>query len=505
MRRLVALIAALTLCLTLSGCWEAEPEEPEDFWDLEEPVDPLPVQEVKAIPFTLPHLSSQTLDPIACSDGVQQVVGSLLYEGLFALDEHFVPQRALCASYTCSGDGLTYTFSLRDDAVFSDGSALMLSDVLAAYRRAQVSDRYAARFANVASMRVGRSTFTIVLRRADAALPALLDVPIVKSGTEKDGAPLGTGPYRFVSDETGVRLARNEFWRGDGSALPERIELAPAKDADTAAYLFSAESAHLLTADLLSETAAAALGGVDIADAPTTAMLFLGFNAKRAPLNDAAFRAAMGTAFDRGEIVTTLLAGHAAAARFPIAPSAPLYPAALEQPYESGAYADALSALTLPETVELTLLVNGENPFKTAVADHLARALSAGGVTVAPVVLPWAEYCAALEGGDFDLWIGEVRLTADWDVSALIGAGGALNYGGYASPAADAALAAFLAKEDEPSAAAFYSLLTEEAPILPIVFKSLSVLTPAGRIEGLAPTAAQPLRGLTEQTLRFGA
>ncbi len=505
MRRILALAGALALCLTLNGCWEAEPAEAEDFWELEEPVDPAPRKAVKAIPFTLPYLNSQTLDPIACSDGAQQAIGSLLYEGLFTLDERFEPQRTLCASYTCSSDGLTYTFTLRDDAVFSDGSAFTPSDVLAAYRRAQVSDRYAARFANVSSMRVGRSTFTLTLYQADTALPALLDIPIVKSGTEKNGVPLGTGPYRFVSDEGGDRLVRNELWRGDGGALPERIELAPAKDADTAVYLFSAENAHLLTADLLSQTAAAALGGVDITDAPTTALLFLGFNVRHAPLGDAALRAAMGAAVDREGIVTTLLAGHAAAAQFPISPSSPLYPAALETPYENGVYAAALSAMELPEPVELTLLVNEENSFKTAVADYLARALSVENVTVTPVALPWPEYCTALSRKEFDLWLGEVRLTADWNASALVGVGGALNYGGYANDAMDAALAAFLANEDEESAVALCAVFAEESPILPIVFKNLSVLTPAGRVEGLSPTAAQPLRGMAAQLLHFGA
>ncbi len=33
----------------------------------------------------------------------------------------------------------------------------------------------------------------------------------------------------------------------------------------------------------------------------------------------------------------------------------------------------------------------------------------------------------------FDLYLGEVRLTADWDAGVLLDAGGALNYGGFAS------------------------------------------------------------------------
>jgi len=509
MRRLLAFLWAAALCLTLAGCWETEAPEPQEFWELEKPAEEPAPQKPEPVVFTLPWLNSQTLDPIACSDGIQQVVGSLLYEGLFALNERFEPQNALCASYTRSGDGRTYSFTLREDAAFSDGSALAASDVLAAFRRAQISERYAARFANVVSMRVSREALVLTLAQADSGLPALLDIPVVKSGTEKDAAPIGTGPYYYLADAGGPCLVRNPTWWGDGEGLPARIPLAPAKDADTAAYLFSAMRAHLLTADLLSETPAAALGGVDIADAPTTAMLFLGCNVKTPALADAALRAALGAAIDREAVVASLLVGHAEAAQFPISPASPLYPAELETAYESGAYAAALAALIPPDSadppapLELTLLVNEENAFKTAVAEHLARAMSESYVTVAVSALPWEDYLAALERGEFDLWLGETRLTADWNITSLVGSGGALNYGGCASAPLDAALKAFLANENEATAAALCTLLAEEAPILPIVFKSVSALTPKGRIDGLSPIASQPLRGLAQWRFRF--
>lgn len=511
MKRLLSILPALALCLALTGCWEAGTDpEPEDFWSLDRAAPPVEEPAVMPSAFTLPYLSGQTLDPITCSDGIQQAVGSLLYEGLFALDERFEPQPVLCGSYVASPDGLAYTFTLRDGAVFSDGTPISLSDVLAAYRRAQISERYAARFANVVSMRVSRDTFSVTLRRADSAFPALLDIPIIKAGTEKDAAPPGTGPYRFSAGDGEPCLIRNETWWGDGAGLPDRIALAPAKDADTAAYLFSAKKAHLLTADLLSGSAASSLGGVDIADAPTTTMIFLGFNTKRPALADQSLRAAMGSAFDRKLIAASLLAGHADAAQFPISPASALYPASLDVPYAPGAYPAALNARIAPgaaeaEPLALTLLVNEEDSFKTAVAEYLAQALSASYVTVTPVVLPWADYLAALEDGSFDLWLGEVRLTADWDSRALTGAGGSLNYGRYANAALDAALTSFLARENEASAAALCELLAVEAPILPIVFKAASVLTPKGLAEGVSPTMTQPLRDLARWTFHFDA
>ncbi|MBE7004359.1 MAG: ABC transporter substrate-binding protein, partial [Ruminococcaceae bacterium] len=493
----------------LTGCFSAtESTETPDFWEVELPEEPPPrtKEPEKVTEFTLPYFNSQTLDPIACSDGAQQVVASLLYEGLFVLDESFTPQPRLCASYSKSSNGLTYTFRMREDVAFSDGTVFTGNDVLTAYRRAQVSDRYSARFANVASMRLNRGALVITLMQPDSALPALLDIPIVKAGTEKDTVPLGTGPYWFSDGEDGACLMRRENWWQKLPLPVERIALKPVRDADTAVYLFSAESAHLLTADLLCETPASALGGVTMTDASTTALLFLGFNAaKRSTLSSVALRTAMNAALDRTSIVSTLLANHAVAAQFPISPASPLYPTALEQPFESGAYAEALDPAgdNAGAPTELRLVVNEENSFKVSLAEHLARQLSAAHITVTVAALPWSEYLSALEKGNFDLWLGEVRLTADWDVSALVGTNGALNYGKFSSAELDKALAAFLKEENEKTAAAFCERLIAEAPILPLAFKSLTVLTREGVVDGLHPTAAQPFYGIENWSIRI--
>lgn len=506
MRRLLTLALALVLCLSLAGCLEPENDAPEDFWEIESPVETEPEPESAPEVLTLPYLSSQPLNPVSCSDGAQQAVASLLYEGLFTLDESFTPQNALCVSYVRSTNGKTYTFTLREDVTFTDGTALTPADVIAAYRRAQVSDRYAARFENITGMRAGRGTVILTLARADSALPALLDIPVFKSGTDKYTAPIGTGPYRFVSDESGEYLARNESWWNDGSGLPDRIALVAAKDADTSVYLFTAGKAHLLTADLLGETPAASVGGTEITDAPTTTMYYLAFNAtKKMPTADKTLRVAMNAALDRDAIVTSLLADHARSAQFPISPVSPLYPAELETTYTAGSYGEALAARSSGNAapLELRLIVNEENSFKAALAEHIARALSQSYVTVTPVVLSWADYLVALNEKDFDLYLGEVRLTADWNITSLVGTNGALNYGGFTDASTDTALAAFLAKETTATAAALCARLAEEAPILPVAFKSLSVLTPAGKINGVSPTQTHPLNRLEAWTFRF--
>ena len=504
-KKLCALFLALAMSLSLCACWEEE-EKTDDFWNEDvPPEEETPQQTTRISAFALPYLSNQTLDPVTCVDGIQQTVGALLYEGLFALDEAFAVQNVLCRDYEYDAEKRTYTFTLRDGVTFSDGSPLSAADVLAVYRRAAASERYGARFANVASMHIVNGALAITLAKENSAFPALLDIPIVKSGSEKNLIPLGTGPYLFLTDNEGACLVQNGDW-WCSSALPlERIALVSARDNSTASYLFSSYDTHLLVSDLTATGSDGSFGSVDVFDADSTVLLYLGFNTRHAPLNSSALRCAMSAAFDRSAIASTLLSGHACPAQFPISPRAALYPDDLGTPAVS--YAQALSdeRVTDAHPVELTLLVNEEGSFKRSVAEHLCRRLSVGALTVTLKAVPWEDYLAALQSGNFDLYLGEARLTADWNAAALIGTGGALNYGGYADAETDRLLAAFLANENSTTAQAYFRHFAAGAPIAPICFKSVSTQIPAGLAEGLTPTTQNPFYSFERWTFHLDA
>ena len=124
--QILCLLGAVTLLL--SGCWtEAPVESANGLLGDQEPADQ---QEEVILPaaFTLPYDPDQTLDPVTCADGMQQVAGSLIYEGLFRLDRQLEPQPWLCQSYTYDAASLTYTFTLRSGVTFSDGSPLTAAD-----------------------------------------------------------------------------------------------------------------------------------------------------------------------------------------------------------------------------------------------------------------------------------------------------------------------------------------------------------------------------------------
>ncbi len=483
----------LILVLTLCSCSNVTEEDEESFEEglVSEELTGETDDKLSFSVFTLPYLSTQTLDPITCIDGVQQAIGSLVYEGLFTLDEQFTPHPTLCADYEYDAQSMTYRFLLRHDVRFSDGTPLTANDVLATLRRAQESDRYAARFASVVSMTAtGSDTLRITLSENNVFFPALLDIPIVKSGTHTQLVPLGTGPYLFTNDASGASLAANgNWWRGETLPL-ERIALASVKDNSTAAHLFSAYNVQLLCSDLTGSEPAPTGGEIASYDVPSSVMQYVGFNANDPLLSDAALRSAMSAAIDRENIVAAFLSGHAQASEFPLHPASKAYLSAAETDIFPDAYRAALenAGVSSEKTKTLTMIVNEENAFKSAIAEKIASSLSLGGLNVKLKTLPWSEYLAALQTGNFDLYYAEVRLTADWNCSALMHSLGALNYGGYASEETNALLASFLAGESG-SISAFLKAFSEQTPFAPIAFKSFSVLSPTGLIEKLTPTA----------------
>mgnify|MGYP000803471028 FL=1 len=196
----------------------------------------------------------------------------------------------------------------------------------------------------------------------------------------------------------------------------------------------------------------------------------------------------------------------AKAAQFPVSPVSPLYPADLEQTDSVVAFTDALNACETRPSRTLRLLVNSENSFKVSMARQIAAAFTAAGAATETVELPWEEYTAALAAGRFDLYYGEVRLTADWNVSSLLATGGSLNYGGWSDPQCDQLLEGCRSGGNRETAVrGLCRYLQSQAPILPICFKTVSALYESDVLEGLTPTAAEPFYGLENISIHLRA
>lgn len=502
MKRLLFLLPALLLLL--SGCsgtsdtnidpsWEAYRQEQEN-------TAPAPEEEPSyPTAFSLAYHQDLTLDPITCGEGLQQDIASLLYEPLFTLDASFEPVPLLCESYSWDESGLVCTLQIRQGILFHDGSTLSAADVAASLRRAAASERYGYRLRQVTGITVSRGgQVVLTLSSPNRGLISLLDIPIAKQGTETQQVPIGTGPYLFTTGSESTYLQANSDWWQQKSLPVDTIPLVHAKDQDTAAYLFSSRRVELLTQDPTESPRTTSANTVET-ERPTTTLQFIGFNTASEVFSTAEARSAFSAGLQREMIASAFLSGHAQSAQFPIPASSPLYPTDLEQTYS---YESTLSALRAAgfdtgEVRELTLLVNEENSFRLAIAEYVAESLSLLDWEITVQALPWEEYLQALALGEFDLYLGETRLTADWDISSLVGTGGTLNYGGYTDAATDVLLQSFLSAADRSSAARqLCQQLQNTAPIAPICFRSCTVLTHTDVVEGLAPTTVSTFSGL---------
>ena len=496
MGRKALFLCAAALCLLLTGCGAQATPTPSG---TPEPTPtPVPAE------FSLPYYADASLHPITGQSRTNLTLSSLVYEGLFSLDNTFTASPVLAERWTVSEDGLTWTFTLAQ-AAFSDGSPLTAAEAADSLELARTSALYAGRLDGVRAVRAQEGALVVELTRPNAALPALLDIPIVK---ETEGtAPLGTGRYAYAGGGETLYLKKTAV---AAAGLPDTIPLTQIRGADDLIYAFDTKEVSLVTADLTGTDSLGYSGGCEVWDYPTTDRLYLGFRTDKGPCADPTLRQAISLALDRDTVVTALFARHARAAVLPVPPESPLYDEKLaaELAYSPQKAAELLAegGYTLREgklyrgrtAVSLELLVNTDNSFKLSAAEYLAGELEKLGLSVSVVKLSWQDYTDRLTRGEFDLYLGETVLKADFDLAALVGSSGPLNYGRWADGEADALLERFRSAGSgaRPAAAsALYETLAREAPIVPICFKNQSVLTQWGQVTGLSPTRADPFAG----------
>lgn len=511
MRRWLSLLLAVCLGLSLAGCgWEEDPAlSPEP---TPSPT-PSPTRAPEAMGFSLGYDPSASLHPITGDSQVNQDLTGLVYQGLYELDNEFTPHPVLAASGAPSGDGYSWTFTMRAGAVFSDGTPLTAQHAAASLNAARSSALYAARLSGVTGVSAAdEATLAVYLSAPNGNLPALLDVPIVLE-REEGPAPLGTGCYRYELAGDRLFLETNPHHAG-GAALPwSTVPLTAVTSADERIAAFDSGDITAVTTDFTDPYALGYSSSYETSDFPTTVMLYVGFQTGSGPCQSNLVRQAFSRAFDREALVQAELSGHGDAASLPLSPACAGYDreaaALLDYDLEQAAALLAQAGYERNEEdgllyrrrgpLEVTLAVNSDNECRQAVAAALVRSLEELGASVTVSTLPWEGYLSALAQGKFDLYLGEVRLTGDFDPSPLLA--GALNYGGYAGWETAQALSAWKGAQGEgreEAAQALWARFVQDAPIAPLCFKRGSLLVRWGMASNLQPTRANPFYRIEE-------
>jgi peptide/nickel transport system substrate-binding protein len=266
--------------------------------------------------------SPANLDPRIGTDSWSEHIDELLFDGLVARDRNFHFTPALAASWD-QPDPLTLIFHLRQGVRFHDGRPLTSRDVkwtIDSMRNGAVVSPKANSYASVAAIDTpDPSTAIFHLRRADNFLLTNLStvaMGIVPEGSGRDfwRHPIGTGPFRFVSQQIDqdVVIERNPLSWSRVPAL-SRVRFSVVPDAITASLELEKGSGDVAVNSLPMDAlpVLASHPNLSIDESAGTELQYLNFNLRDPLLSDARVRRAIACAIDRRLIIQTLLRGHA--------------------------------------------------------------------------------------------------------------------------------------------------------------------------------------------------
>lgn len=274
------------------------------------------------------ELAPRGFDPrFSGSSAYSARIMQLIYDTLLVKDEKFDLVPSLAESFEAAEDHRTFTFRLRRDATFHNGKPLTARDVkytIDTLRSPELKSPMRSTVAGIDSIETP-DEFTIIFRAREPFYTFLANLPgigIIPEGvgTEILDAPVGSGPYRFISYREGepVRLEANPNYWGGAPNIP-RIHIRVVTDNSTRqAELMSGEVDLAYNAQFDPETIRALQNrkGIQVMIDEGTNIGYLGLNlTKASPLANQKVRQAVACAIDTEVMIERLLRNQAKRAR----------------------------------------------------------------------------------------------------------------------------------------------------------------------------------------------
>ena len=437
------------------------------------------VPETEPHTIVLPYDGSDSLNPFTVKTVANTALMPVLYDGLIRLNEKYEPEPVVAQEVKLNG--LQCTAVLRNNLQFSNGSAVTAEDVVYSCNKARGTSRYSAALANIASVSGSKNTVVFQLKTADPLFVNLLDFPIVKKDTGDLDLPVGSGRYVAQVTETAAKLVYNtKHFRGN---TPKQTEISLISMPDHEAMLSGIKTGTLsATFSDLSKGELSSAGALSTS-VTLNNMVYLGFNATRSFVDSAEIRQAIVYAIDRGTVFYKGFAGRGAQANMPIHPliGGQLQVTADQLMQNDTAKANLLldaagysekdaSGYRLADgkPIELTLLVNGDNNYKKLAGGLIREMLAAVGLKVTVSEEPFATYTASVKSGQYDLYIGEMKLLNNMDLSPILENADVLK-----GARSETLLTAYRSYLDSTGTYAdFLTAFQQEVPFMPLLFRS---------------------------------
>lgn len=459
----------------------------------------------------------ETLDPYNTNTTLTTAVTKSFYEGLFRFDKDLKVQNVLAESYTVSDDGKVYTFKLRPNVKFHDGTDFNANAVKVNLERVMNPENRllrATQFNRIEKVEpIDDLTVKITLKEpfgpfinslAHASAAMISPAALEKYGREINLHPVGTGPFEFVEwkqTDSVVGKKFDGYWNA-GYPKVDQITWKPVIENSTRAAMLQTGEADFAypvpyeQAALLEKS-----DKVEVVATPSIIVNFLAFNMLQKPFDNPKVREAIGYAINKEALAKVAFSGYA----FPsegFVPQGIQYAEKMEPiPYNVQKARELLTEAGYPNGFETTLWSAYNNSTTQKVLQFTQQQLAQVGIKLtvqglepgqrAEMVDSWPDPKTAKVRLYYTRWSSSTG-EADWALRPLFAteawAPKLNNMSFYSNPVFDDAIAKALVSVDDTEKAALYKTaqeqLAKDLPRIPMVTdKNLSAH--AKRISGV--------------------
>lgn len=474
----------------------------------------LTYEPVNTIYFAMDPVKS--LNPLSSQDRDVYYISQLMFSSLFKLDDGLNIQTDLVSSYTANSGSGSVSIKLREDAKFSDGSAVTAEDVR--YTVSQILRigeespyyEYASKIDSVKTS--GSYSLTINFENpSDAALDNLV-FPIVSSRSydASSNKNIGSGQYAYGSYDSMkfLKLKPNEYYY-DGVS-ENHIQFKVIQDKSKTMGLMTTDSVTAYVSTAQDADSDAEDKKLKVTQIPSSELEYLGFNFDNKYLAKKEVRQAIALAIDADSLIQDNYGGAG------ITSDSIFFPGFLGtenkgDPYkqdQKGAsellkkagFEDSNEDGTLEDNkgrdFKLTILVNSSSGSRSDTASSISEDLNQIGIKTTVKRVSWAEYRSQVRQGDFDLYLGGYKFDKKYDLRSLFGKS---NYLGYKNDQVLAAVrkleTCISAEQQKKTYEELKAQLQEELPYYGLCYKTYSFITVKKFTSSVIPTFFDLYRG----------
>ena len=468
----------------------------------------------------LPMVAVSSLNPLISKDEDTYFISSLIYEGLFALDEHLSPTPMLAEKYTIDQKNKTITLTLRQGVVFQDGTPLKAEDVkysIDAFKAAGIASLYQNEIDKIDKAKISSQDTIVITFKTNTDMSLdLLTFPILPKNQFDNIAgaiakvsnfkPIGTGAYQYKSYDKTAQLILTANSQYYGQIPKNELAFQVLPNGLNYFNLLKASNLSLLISKDASRQSELSGEDVSVVDFTSNEVEYLGFNFSQLDLAKRSVRLAIATAINPQEIIDESYYGSGVV-------NSDLYypgymdskkmkdpyvyePTASEKYLNKAGYLDnngdgfVETADGLPLTFRI--LVNDNNASRVLAANQLKDSLAKVGMIANVEIVDWNTYLAKLQTGDFDLYLGGMKLSQNMDLRSLLATGGQTNYLSYGNGKLDELLnnmcSGLTPTEMQKTYIEIRTILHDDMPYFCLLYKTYGAIKSPALIGEISPT-----------------